>query len=229
MAALLAKLDVIPGYKSHLVLLAALGLWVAGVQGYATKEQVDQGLTALGILFGGTLANKVNRVGAAVKDAFDFGSAEPTVPDNAPGTPGNAGNATNGLILILAMAGAALVLLSGCTSVRFDGAGARAIAEDQLAMPQLDGPIIEPECTPLADFAERMLDDKGGQRDLVWLWTKKNETEPKVIAASARTQFQGCSILATRSADGATAERMRAIVRDFWTRTGLKVGPAGAE
>lgn len=215
MGKLLTKLDVMPGAKSAIIVLAAVGLWVGSYADVVSESDFDKGLQLLGILFGGAFALKVDRFNKAIREALAVDEEPP-----APPAPGPTTGQVLGVILGLALC------LSGCAFVRYDGAGARAIAESALSVEHLPGAVVTAEdCDPIAAFQAAMLDEKGGTRSTRWLWEKKHDAEPRVIARLAQIQLDGCNLLRERESTGQVADRMRATLAAFWTRTGLVVGP----
>lgn len=193
---MLKYLDLFPGYKTGIIVVLAALLWAVGQMDLISPDDVDNGLTILGILGGGTLAMKVNRL--------------------RPGA---------NLLLLGILSGS--MLISGCAAVHYDGATARSIAEQQLSrVVELGAPVDSRDCDPLKQFSDAMQNEDGDEWITRWLWENDDSTEPKLIARSADRQFAGCSILAARNVSGTNADRLRSVLRDFWTRVGLKVGDA---
>lgn len=220
MGNLLAKLDVLPGAKSILIVLFGVGLWAGSFLGYITAEDFDKGLQLLTILFGGAMAMKVDRFQKAIADVF---AAEPSTPAQPPAS-GSAAGSTVGL---LAVAIVLALFVSGCAFVRFDGAGATQIAQAAVSRQTLPGEVVSAgDCDPIASFQKAMRDEKGHERVFRWLWDDESESEPRAIATLAQIQLDGCNVLRERGSDGQVADRMRATLASFWMNTGLVVGPA---
>lgn len=61
-------MQALQGYKSYLVAGAGVLVWLGGTLGIVSPEMVEQGLAIIGILFGTTVAAKINRVAGALRE-----------------------------------------------------------------------------------------------------------------------------------------------------------------